>query len=137
MFPKTSLLAASLFIMSAWAQCPNGGVGVGLSQLAVCTITTKGPGSRKSYLSGYCGVPGFITTPGTLDEAAIKNNLRVSKDLCGDGYTHGAYTTCDGDGNVISVNPPDAGRANYKQQSEIVGVSTGLGPLAIYYCCYN
>ncbi|KAJ7828619.1 hypothetical protein B0H13DRAFT_1916974 [Mycena leptocephala] len=113
MFSKTSTLAAVLIfaIAGARAQCPNNGVGVGMSQL--CNIGTPKGGS-------YCNdLDGFITTPGTWNEAAVKINLSLPKDMCGNGYTHGAFTTCDGSGNVISVNPPGAGAIKCTKQSEV------------------
>ncbi|KAJ7935141.1 hypothetical protein B0H13DRAFT_1854408 [Mycena leptocephala] len=91
-------------------------LGVGMTQL--CNIGTPKGGS-------YCNdLDGFITTPGTWNEAAVKINLSLPKDMCGDGYTHGAFTTCDGSGNVISVNPPGAGAIKCTKQSE-VAKSTG------------
>ncbi|KAJ7479276.1 hypothetical protein FB451DRAFT_1172391 [Mycena latifolia] len=142
MFSKNSILTAALVLTigGARAQCPNKGVGVGLSQL--CNIGTPKGGScywRKLWMKKLrffhqfppgkslarklnIIVLGHFPSAGTWDEAAVKINLSLPKDLCGDGYSHSASTACDGSGNVISVNPPNAGKLNCKKQSEVLSL---------------
>ncbi|KAJ7693010.1 hypothetical protein B0H17DRAFT_1179114 [Mycena rosella] len=102
MFAKTSILVGFvLFAVGAHAQCPNGGVGVGMEQDCLIGNPTSGPS---------CGdLSGYITSPGTFNSVASKSNLDSVTDLCGLGWTGGARTACDANGNVISVNPPGAG----------------------------
>ncbi|KAJ6565224.1 hypothetical protein DFH09DRAFT_1157867 [Mycena vulgaris] len=130
MFAKNSVLLASLlFVGGALAQCPNGGVGVGLEQF--CNIGTPTGGST-------CGdLEGFITAPGSFNTVADKTNLDSETDLCGLGWSGGARTACDSSGNVISVNPPGAGTSNCHAESITVPGSSSLGVSNIWYCCYN
>ncbi|KAJ6602871.1 hypothetical protein DFH09DRAFT_1069233 [Mycena vulgaris] len=63
MFPKISFLAVALLaIGGARAQCPNGGVGVGQSQL--CSLGSKDVPSQCYAWTA------FITTPGTYPASA-------------------------------------------------------------------
>ncbi|KAJ6584335.1 hypothetical protein B0H19DRAFT_1249316 [Mycena capillaripes] len=53
-----------------------------------------------------CGnLEGFITAPGSFNGVADKINLDSAKDLCGLGWSSATRTTCNSNGNVISVNP--------------------------------
>ncbi|KAJ7884134.1 hypothetical protein B0H14DRAFT_3432549 [Mycena olivaceomarginata] len=130
MFVKTAVLAAALLLVSGVrAQCPNGGVGVGLSQFCLIGNPTSGPS---------CGdLEGFITSPGSFNTVATKINLDSSSDLCGLGWSGGARTACDGNGVVISVNPPGAGTSVCHAEGINVPGSSSLGVSQIWFCCYN
>ncbi|KAJ7832044.1 hypothetical protein B0H14DRAFT_1178211 [Mycena olivaceomarginata] len=105
MIAKTSVLVATLlFVAGAQAQCGNAGVGVGAEQL--CSFSGK---------NVICGeLFGFITKPGSWDQAAVKHDLSILPgDLCGDYQgTPGfgpAHTTCSGN-TVVRITPPQRGR---------------------------
>jgi len=129
MFAKTVLLASLLLVGGARAQCPNGGVGVGLIQF--CNIGNPTSGSSCDDIDG------FITAPGSFDTVASKVDIGGPTDLCGLGWSGGARTACDGNGNVISVNPPGAGTSDCHSEGITVPGSSNLGVASIFFCCYN
>ncbi|KAJ7359735.1 hypothetical protein DFH08DRAFT_846858 [Mycena albidolilacea] len=130
MIAKTSVLAATLlFVAGAQAQCGNAGVGIGAEQL--CSFSGK---------NVICGeLFGFITKPGSWDQAAIKHDLNILPgDLCGDyqgtpGFGS-AHTTCSGS-TVVRVTPPNSGEYTRCDSANIVTGSL-FSAGAIYYCCY-
>ncbi|KAF7374854.1 hypothetical protein MSAN_00371400 [Mycena sanguinolenta] len=106
---KTVILAAVVLITGARAQCPNNGID--------CN-----------------DMMGFITAPGSWNQVATKSNLNTPSDLCGTGYTKGAYATCDGD-TVVGINPPGEGRFNCAKANIPAPGSSSLGAAGIDYCC--
>ncbi|KAF7346913.1 hypothetical protein MVEN_01443600 [Mycena venus] len=130
MFAKASPLAATLmFIVGAHAQCPDSGVGIGREQL--CNFSGK---------NIVCGeILGFITTPGTWTQAAVKHNLAGTGDgdQCGDYVgTPGfgpAHVDCSGN-TITGATPPNAG--HYHCSSANIVLAGGFFSFAtIVSCC--
>ncbi|THU88348.1 hypothetical protein K435DRAFT_803572 [Dendrothele bispora CBS 962.96] len=130
MVSKFSLTAAAalMFIAGAHAQCPDNGVGIGREQL--CNFSGK---------NVICGeIMGFITTPGSWDEAAIKNNLpgEGEQDQCGDyqgspGFGP-AHVDCDGN-TITGATPPNAG--HYHCSSANIVQPGGFFSFAVIVAC--
>ncbi|KAJ7430249.1 hypothetical protein B0H11DRAFT_2138020 [Mycena galericulata] len=129
MFSKTSSLIAFILVVGrAHAQCSNGGIGVGLEQL--CNIGNPISGGNCDDLEG------FITAPGSFNTISSKDNIGDYSDLCGLGWTGEAYTVCDSNNNIISVNPPNEGTLDCSPADITVPGSSNLGVASIGYCCY-
>ncbi|KAF9888901.1 hypothetical protein FE257_008271 [Aspergillus nanangensis] len=130
MFGKISLSAAAacMLIAGAYAQCGDNGVGIGREQL--CNLSGK---------QVICGETlGFITSPGTWDQVAVKHDLDgTNGEQCGGYEGTGdfgpAHVDCDGD-TITGATPPNAG--HYSCSSANIVQGGGFWSFAtIVACC--
>ncbi|KAJ6604033.1 hypothetical protein B0H10DRAFT_2229463 [Mycena sp. CBHHK59/15] len=106
----SNLLCALLAVIGARVQCPNNSIGVGV--IGLCQGTDPNSGGTGSW-----------------NERATHNGTN----LCGHGYSGGAYVTCNGN-TITGVNVPGEGRTPCSSINIVEMSFEGI--INIYACCH-